>query len=136
MYSIVMREGDRSINAFSDELGSAGGYEVLNSWNLQEYLSEKVKSFNEVIAKAKATPSSISDIVLSGQIAGIIAHESAGHPFEADRVLGREGAQAGMSYLTGRDIKSDRHFASESVSVVDDPTLPYSMGFSCPTMKE
>jgi TldD protein len=129
MYSIVMREGDRSINAFSDELGSTGGYEVLNSWNLQEYLSEKVKSFNEVIAKAKATPSSISDIVLSGQIAGIIAHESAGHPFEADRVLGREGAQAGMSYLTGRDIKSDRHFASESVSVVDDPTLPYSMGF-------
>ncbi len=129
IYSIVMKNGDRSINSFADELGSSGGYEVVNSWNLSEYLSGKVKSFDEILSKGISPSTSTQDIVLSGQIAGIIAHESAGHPFEADRILGREGAQAGMSYLTGRDLSSDRSFGSEVVNVVDDPTLPYSMGF-------
>ncbi len=129
MYSIVMRNGDRSINTFSDELGSSGGYETVNSWNLSEYLATKVRSFDEILNKGKSPPTKSKDIVLSGQIAGIIAHESAGHPFEADRVLGREGAQAGLSYLSGRDINSNKEFGSEVVNVVDDPTLPFSMGF-------
>jgi Predicted Zn-dependent proteases and their inactivated homologs len=44
---------------------------------------------------------------LAPEISGIMAHESVGHPFEADRILGREAAQAGESYL-GRDAVGSR----------------------------
>jgi TldD protein len=40
------------------------------------------------------------DVILGSEVVGLICHESSGHPSEADRILGREGAQAGESYIT------------------------------------
>ncbi|MEM2739582.1 MAG: metallopeptidase TldD-related protein [Candidatus Bathyarchaeia archaeon] len=34
------------------------------------------------------SPSGIVDVVVGGEVAGLIAHESCGHPCEADRILG------------------------------------------------
>ncbi len=75
----------------------------------------------------KSPPTGRMDVVVSSLISGIIAHESTGgHPFEADRVLGREAAQAGKSYLGS--LASGK-FASNAVNVSDDPTIPNSLGF-------
>ncbi|MHA1803071.1 MAG: TldD/PmbA family protein, partial [Promethearchaeota archaeon] len=72
------------------------------------------------------------DVVISGEISGIIAHENVGHPSEADRILGREGAQAGESFYA--DLLKDGtlgeiKMGNDCVSVIDDPTLPGSSGY-------
>jgi TldD protein len=65
--------------------------------------------------------------VLSPELSGIAAHESVGHPQEADRVLGREGAQAGESYLKRDSL--GRKIGSPEANVSDDPTLLHSNGY-------
>jgi hypothetical protein len=51
------------------------------------------------------------DVILSPELVGIASHESCGHPYEADRILGREAAQAGKSFVSkemlGEKIGSD-----------------------------
>jgi TldD protein len=64
---------------------------------------------------------------LGPEVVGIICHESCGHPQEADRILGREAAQAGESYLEPDMIGTK--IGSEYVTIVDDPTLPKSFGY-------
>jgi len=54
-------------------------------------------------------------------------HESAGHSYEADRILGREAAQAGESFIT-REMLGTR-IGSNNVTVIDDPTIETSAGF-------
>jgi TldD protein len=125
-FTIVLRNGDRSASLWSDELGASGGYELLKKWDLSEFILNKVKNLDLILDKGKSPPSDKLDVILSSQIAGIIAHESIGHPFEADRVLGRESAQAGRSYL---NYIKEKKLGSEIVNVVDDPTLYGSMGY-------
>ncbi|MFN3622242.1 MAG: TldD/PmbA family protein, partial [Nitrososphaerales archaeon] len=60
-------------------------------------------------------------------VVGLVAHESSGHPAEADRILGREGAQAGESYLKKDSL--GLKIGSSEAYVSDDPTIPHSMGF-------
>lgn len=125
-YNLVMQYMDRTVTVWSDEFGASGGLELLDSWNVKAHLEERVKEIDKILTKGKAPKEGKTDVIVSSMIAGIIAHESIGHPFEADRVLGRESAQAGMSYL--RDLK-DKKIGSDVVNVVDDPTLPGSNGF-------
>jgi TldD protein len=56
-----------------------------------------------------------------------MVHESVGHPQEADRIVGREAAQAGESYLNLKDL--GMKIGSEEAYVSDDPTIPHSLGF-------
>jgi TldD protein len=64
---------------------------------------------------------------MAPEIAGIAVHESVGHPHEADRVYGREAAQAGTSYLTPKNLGME--IGSEAITLVDDPTVRNSYGF-------
>jgi len=66
-------------------------------------------------------------MILGSEVTGIICHESCGHPQEADRILGREAAQAGESYIKPGML--GQRIGSEHVTVIDDPTLPNSYGF-------
>ncbi|AWR93797.1 TldD/PmbA family protein [Acidianus brierleyi] len=125
-YSLVMKYMDKTVTVWSDEYGGSGGLEWLDRWNIGEELENKIREVDNVLTKGKSPKEGKTDIVLSSMLAGIMAHESVGHPFEADRVLGREAAQAGMSYL--RDLNTKK-IGSEAVSVIDDPTLPNSNGF-------
>ncbi|MUM65757.1 TldD/PmbA family protein [Acidianus infernus] len=126
VYSFVLKYMDKTVTVHSDEFGASGGLELLDSWKIGDKLEEKMKEVDRVLTKGKTPREGRTDIVLSSLLAGIMAHESVGHPFEADRVLGREGAQAGLSYL--KDINT-RKIGSNAVSVIDDPTLPNSNGF-------
>ena len=58
---------------------------------------------------------------MAPEIAGIAVHESVGHPHEADRVFGREAAQAGTSYLTPKNLGME--IGSKEITLIDDPTI-------------
>ncbi|MBA3064122.1 TldD/PmbA family protein, partial [Candidatus Woesearchaeota archaeon] len=53
--------------------------------------------------------------------------ESGSHPYKADRIIGREWAQAGESFIT-KEMLGTR-IGNEVVNVVDDPTIENSYGF-------
>jgi TldD protein len=108
--------------------GETGGLEIVKRIRLLELVEEEAGTLTEVLAEAGKAPTGVMDVVLSPELSGIAAHESVGHPQEADRILGREGAQAGESYLSrdslGMEVGSSQAFVS------DDPTIPHSNGYS------
>jgi TldD protein len=61
------------------------------------------------------------------EVVGIAAHESCGHPFEADRILGREAAQAGESFVKPDMIGET--VGTELVNIAEDPAIEGSNGF-------
>ena len=107
--------------------GQAGGWEVMKQWNIAEATLDEAKMMSEILEKAEKPPNDEVDMILGSEIVGIICHESCGHPQEADRILGREAAQAGESYLKPNMLGFK--VGSEHVTVVDDPTLPNSYGY-------
>jgi len=107
--------------------GETGGWERLEEWDLPKYVAEEAKSLGKILREAKQAPRGELDLVLGSEVTGIACHESCGHPQEADRILGREAAQAGESYLKP-DMVGYR-VGTEAVTVVDDPTIPNSNGF-------
>lgn len=107
--------------------GETGGWEQVEDWNLPGLVSEEAATLGRVLREAKQAHGGELDLVLGPEVTGIICHESCGHPQEADRILGREAAQAGESY-----VKPDMigyRVGTEAVTVVDDPTVPNSYGF-------
>lgn len=106
--------------------GGAGGWELFGKWNLKEKILEEAKALPKVVKAKKISPDRY-DVILSPELVGIASHESCGHPYEADRILGREAAQAGKSFVNERMLGNK--IGSDVVSVVDDPTVPNSYGF-------
>lgn len=108
-------------------LGEVGGWEVVERWNLPKTLFEEATTLSRALVEAVKPPRGEMDIVLGPELVGIICHESCGHPSEADRILGREAAQAGEAFLKPDSI--GLKVGSKYVNVVDDPTLKGSFGF-------
>ena len=109
-------------------LGGAWGWEWFDKENVLEAITEDVKAHAIANARAKENKFEVTDMIVGPEVAGIIAHENAGHPFEADRIWGREGAEAGESYVKRLKI-GESIIGSEHVTVIDDPTIPHSGGF-------
>lgn len=125
-YSLVAQKGNQSEQRYF-QFGESNGWEVVKKWKLPEKIGDEGKVLLDVISKAKPIPSGNVDLVLSPELVGIAMHESCGHPYEADRIMGREGAQAGESFIT-RDWLGQR-IGSDVVTVVDDPTIENNYGF-------
>ncbi|MBU7047172.1 MAG: TldD/PmbA family protein [Theionarchaea archaeon] len=68
--------------------------------------------------RGKSPPSGLQNVLLGGEVVGLLAHEAVGHAAEADIV--RRG-----SFLTG---KKGQCMASPSVSVIDDACLERGFG--------
>jgi TldD protein len=111
----------------SVSLGESSGWEAVERWDLPRRTREEVFSLAHILKDAREFRADVLDVVLGPEVTGIVAHESGGHPGEADRLLGREAAQAGETYLGLGD--RGRQIGSPVVNVVDDPTLPRSFGF-------
>ncbi len=109
------------------EFGGVGGWEVVESWDLEKALADEVRMLKTVIDKGKMVKPGTYDLVCGPEVAGIAAHESCGHPMEADRILGREMSQAGKSFVKPEMINF--RVGSEYATVVDDPTIPGSYGY-------
>jgi TldD protein len=125
--SLTAMEGGSTAQRFIQQ-GETGGLEVVQRIGLVEKVEEEARAMGEVLRKATKAPTDIVDVVLSPELSGIAAHESVGHPQEADRVLGREGAQAGESYLKAGSL--GRKVGSDEANVSDDPTLLHSFGYT------
>jgi TldD protein len=105
-----------------------GGLEVVKRLGLVSKVEEEARILRQVIARATKLQPGVMDVILSPELSGIAAHESVGHPQEADRVLGREGAQAGESYLKRGSIGFK--VGSKEANISDDPTIIHSNGYS------
>jgi TldD protein len=108
-------------------LGESAGWEGVERWDVPKLIGEEVKALADVLLKAEAAKEEQGDIILGPEVVGIVSHESSGHPGEADRILGREAAQAGEAYLK-RDSLGLK-VGSDIVNVVEDPTIPRSFGY-------
>lgn len=109
-------------------LGGSGGWEIIENLRLHEFIpSYLIEMLPGIKASAKPPKDEKLDIILGPNVAGLTSHESCGHPGEADRILGREGAQAGESFL--KPDKLGIQIGSSEAYVSDDPTIQNSMGF-------
>ncbi|MCX8195945.1 MAG: TldD/PmbA family protein [Acidilobaceae archaeon] len=124
-YNITASAEGKRANRWN-QLGAVGGFEAVDALNFQEEFSGDLDSLYVNLVKASSPPRGVMDVVLGPEIVGLAMHEAVGHPSEADRVMGREAAQAGLSYR--RELRVDK-IGSELVSVYDDPTIPGSYGF-------
>jgi TldD protein len=108
-------------------IAGSGGFEVVKREETFEEITSVSEALDKVLTEAISIPEGRMDIIVGSEVAGIIAHEAVGHPFEADRILGRETAQAGRSYVNANMV--GERIGSDEVVVVDDPTIPGSYGF-------
>ncbi len=105
-------------------------------WFKEDKIVDKLVKDNEALVKtannAQGMKLGVTDVIVSGEVAGIISHENTGHPSEGDRILGREGAQAGESFyidLLEKQKLGEIKIGTEAVTIIDDPTLPGSAGY-------
>lgn len=125
--NIVVLHPQKGVIQRFEEFGGSGGFELIDEWHIDEILLGEVKKYGEILTNAVEPPREDVPVVIGSEIVGIIVHESCGHPSEADRIIGREAAQAGKSF-----IKPDMigyRIGNEHVTVVDDPMIPNSFGF-------
>ncbi len=109
------------------QYGQAGGFEFVKKWGISSILAREAKAMGENLRKGIKPPKGHVDVVACPEVVGIMVHESAGHPYEADRIIGREGAQAGESFISPEMLGT--RIGSNAVNVVDDPLLENSHGF-------
>ncbi len=117
---------DERVEQMGREFGNSGGWEKIPSWNVEENMEHDINFMRKLIKEGKKFKGR-GDIILGPYVTGLIAHESCGHPWEADRIIGREAAQAGKSFVREEMLKKE--FGSKVINVVDDPTIKGSYGF-------
>ena len=112
------------------QFGYAGGWEALDEWELTQQFINEAKVLQRVIKEAKAVKPGKMDLVCGCEVTGIAAHESCGHPMEADRILGREMSQAGKSFIyPDGPFWLGTKIGSPAVTIIDDPTVKNSYGY-------
>ncbi len=126
-YSVIAAKPGRGTAHRWRELGASGGWERVREWNVPESVAEEARTLDRILEEGREPPKGVVDLVLGSEVVGIIVHESCGHPSEADRVLGREAAQGGESFI--RPDSLGERIGSEHVTIVDDPTIPGSYGY-------
>ncbi len=125
-YFVTVEQSGRTAQRYW-QYGAAGGFETIYNYKFPELLASEVKATNLNLKKGVSAPKEKIDLVVAPQITGIMVHESVGHPYEADRVLGREAAQAGESFISQSMIGT--RIGSDAINIVDDPTVPGSFGY-------
>ncbi len=113
-----------------EQFGHCGGWEAFSQWKIAERMIHDAKVLKDVITKAKSVKAGDMDLICGPEVTGIAAHESCGHPMEADRILGREMSQAGRSFIyEGGPYWIGTRIGSDAVTIVDDPTVEHSYGY-------
>jgi TldD protein len=126
---ITVAEQGKTEQAY-EQFGYSGGWEAFKEWNVTEKLIHNAKILRNVITKGKAVKAGTMDLICGPEVAGIAAHESCGHPMEADRILGREMSQAGRSFIfEGGPFWIGTRIGSDAVTIVDDPAIEHSYGY-------
>ena len=127
VYNLVVFEKGQMEQAPFVERAYTGGLEMIEKdapWN---WARQDVLALKKLIYEGKSSPEGKVDLVISPEVAGIAVHESVGHPYELDRIMGREAAQAGESFVKPHML--GERIGSDKVTVIEDPTIPNSWGF-------
>lgn len=128
-FFITVTEQGKTEQAYK-QFGYSGGWEAFDEWHISEKMIHDAKVLKDVLTKAKAVKPENMDLVCGSEVTGIAAHESCGHPMEADRILGREMSQAGRSFIyKGGEYWIGTRIGNEVVTVIDDPTIEHSYGY-------
>ncbi len=127
VYNLVVVENGQMEQAPFVERAFSGGFELIEKDEPWKWAARDVKTLKRLILEGKKPPEGKMDLIISPEVAGIAVHESVGHPYESDRIFGREAAQAGESFVKP-DMLGER-IGSEAVTVIEDPTIPNSWGF-------
>src|SRR3989344_5709120 len=125
-YMFVVKDGKNTSQRMW-QYGATGGWEQVEKWKLPEKIAQEAKDVHYALVNGKSCPKGIIDVIASPQITGIISHESCGHPFEADRILGREAAQAGESFVTKKMLGT--RIGNKAVTLVENPTVKNTYGY-------
>jgi TldD protein len=126
-FTLTAFDGEKGSLQRIAQMGESGGWERVKEINPVGIAKEEAEAMSKVLLEGKSVVPGRYNVVVGGEVSGIIAHEACGHPQEADRILGREAAQAGESYLK-KDMLG-RRIGSNVVSVSDLPSIPNSNGF-------
>ena len=126
-YNLVVFENGQMEQAPFVQRAFSGGLELIEKDEPWSWAVKDVQALKKLIYEGQKPPEGKVDLVISPEVAGIAVHESVGHPYEADRIFGREAAQAGESFVKP-DMLGER-IGSEAVTVIEDPTIPNSWGF-------
>ncbi len=125
-YILSIEENNRLLQR-NWTFGKSGGWEQIKNFNIYNKFKTEVTSLSNVLKKGIKTPQGNFPIICGPEVVGIMVHESCGHPMEADRILGREAAQAGESFITKNSL--GKKIGTEQVTIVDDSTIENSYGF-------
>ena len=126
-YNLVVFEDGQMEQAPLVQRAFSGGLELIEKDKPWEWAVKDVKALQRLIKEGQKPPEGKVDVVISPEVAGIAVHESVGHPYELDRIMGREAAQAGESFVKPEML--GERIGSEAVTVIEDPTIPNSWGF-------
>lgn len=126
-YNFVLMHPQRGTVQRSRSFGGSGGLEQLERWKVPETAAEEAANLENVLLNGVKPPEGPVDVIVGSEIVGLIVHESCGHPSEADRIWGREAAQAGMSFIKPGML--GERIGGKCATVIDDPTIPGSYGF-------
>jgi len=110
---VTAQEGDVRQTASKNRSNSTG-YELIQSIDPEDFAAKTARKAVEMLS-AKRAPAGKFDVVIDSIICGLLVHEAFGHNSEADAVW------TGNSILAG---KLGQQVAAESVTIIDDPTLP------------
>src|SRR3972149_3647348 len=125
-YYLTLMKGNDAEQCYRN-YGWWGGWEALREWKAHGKVLEEARTCQNALEHGAKSPEGRMDLVVGPPVAGIMAHESCGHPTETDRVLGREASQAGKSFITPQSI--GQRVGSPEVNVVDDPTMEHAIAF-------
>src|SRR3972149_2741781 len=125
-YYLTLMKGNDAEQCYRND-GWSGGWEALREWKAHGKVLEEARTCQTALEQGVKSPEGRMDLVVGPPVAGIMAHESCGHPTEADRVLGREASQAGKSFITPQSL--GQRVGSDVVNVVDDPTVEHAIAY-------
>jgi TldD protein len=126
-YNLVVFEDGQMEQAPFVQRAFSGGLELIEKDKPWEWAVKDVKALQKLIKEGQKPPEGKVDLVLAPEVVGIAVHESVGHPYELDRIMGREAAQAGESFVKPEML--GERIGSEAVTVIEDPTIQNSWGF-------
>ncbi len=104
-----------------------GGTSADSLRGTEKTVEEESRKVSALLERARPVSPGRYDVVFAPEMTGILVHESIGHPFELDRIYGREGAEAGESYLRPGNLRVK--IGSDLVNITDYPALPGTYGF-------
>ena len=129
-FCIVSVKEEGRVEQAMRQFGYSGGWEAFGLWNVAEELVHESLVLQRLIREGKPLKPGRMSLICGPEVVGIAAHESCGHPMEADRILGREMSQAGRSFIyPGGPYWLGTGIGSDMVTIVDDPRVEHSYGF-------